>query len=72
MPAGPGASFSVQDAAGATIFAVQHEATAGDWDHWDGRQVFNLGDFLSYTVSNTLLPGTNCSLRVSGYVLTLP
>lgn len=63
-----GSAFSIADDAGAVIFSVTYGPHAGEWEHWEGRQVFNPGDHLNWNV--TLGPlDEPATLRVSGYLL---
>lgn len=70
MSADPvGSAFSIHDDAECVIWAVTYGPHAGQWDHWDGRQVYYPGDHLFWDV--TLGPLDNpATVRFSGYGLS--
>lgn len=68
---GAAATFTVADSHGATLWSVSYPGDSGAWEHWDGRQVMNFGDSLIWTIDGLILPTVQCSLRVSGYALTI-
>jgi hypothetical protein len=66
--ASPVAGFDVEDTVGGILWAVRHPwAVAGHTYHWNGGQVVDTFESLYFRVT-----GATWSVRVSGYVLTLP